>query len=73
MAGGSLQAGLPSNLTPQAICHPDELRISAGGPRAEVYRQGLTEELLAQLRARPEVAAAEMRNGHLELYLLMLE
>ena len=44
---------------------PDELRARTGGPRAEVVGHGFSEELLARLRARPEVVAAEVQNSHL--------
>ena len=46
---------------------PDELRGRAGGPRAEIVGSGFGEQLLAQLRARPEVQLAEVRNGRLSL------
>ncbi len=52
-----------------AVGHPDELRSRTGGPRAEVKGRGFDDAALAKLRARPEVAAAEMRDGHLELLL----
>ncbi len=51
------------------VGHPDELRARTGGPRVQIAGRGFTEEVLAQLRARPEVAAAEVRNSHLEVEL----
>jgi ABC-2 type transport system ATP-binding protein len=48
-----------------ALGHPDELRVRAGGPRVEVVGRGFSEEALAQLRARPEVAAAQAQDAHL--------
>ena len=48
-----------------AVGSPDELRARTGGPRAEVVGHGFSEELLARLRARPEVVAAEVQNSHL--------
>ena len=48
-----------------AVGSPDELRARTGGPRAEVVGHGFSEEVLAQLRARPEVVAAEVQNSHL--------
>jgi ABC-2 type transport system ATP-binding protein len=48
-----------------ALGHPDELRVRAGGPRVEIFGRGFNERMLALLRARPEIAAAEARNGHL--------
>lgn len=52
-----------------AVGHPDELRATAGGPRAEVVGRGFNDETLARLRARSEVAAAELENGRLCLEL----
>ncbi|HEY7124975.1 MAG TPA: ABC transporter ATP-binding protein [Ktedonobacterales bacterium] len=53
-----------------AVGNPDELRLKRGGPQAEIIGAGFTEELLARLRARPEVAAVEAPNGsHLEIQL----
>ena len=46
---------------------PDELRARAGGPRAEIIARGVTERVLALVRARPEVAAAGLQNGHLTI------
>ncbi len=48
---------------------PDELRARTGGPVAEIVGHGLTEQMLAALRERPEVAHAELRNSHLLLEL----
>ena len=48
-----------------AVGHPDELRARASGPRIEVVVRGFSVEALAQLRARPEVVAAEAKNGRL--------
>jgi ABC-2 type transport system ATP-binding protein len=51
-----------------AIGSPDELRArSGGGGRVEVLGRGFTEQALALLRARPEVAAARLQNSHLEI------
>ena len=48
---------------------PDELRASSGGglTHVEVYGRGFSENVLAQLAARPEVSAVRSRNDHLEL------
>ncbi|MHB1134749.1 MAG: ABC transporter ATP-binding protein [Chloroflexota bacterium] len=46
---------------------PDELRGRASVPRAEIVGRGFSEELLARLSERPEVAVAELRNGRLSL------
>jgi len=48
-----------------AVGHPDELRARAGGPRVEVLGLGFSDEALALLRGRPEVAAAAVQNGRL--------
>ncbi len=53
-----------------ALGHPDELRARAGGPRVEVFGRGFTQDVLDQLRARPEVAAAQASNGQLSIDLL---
>jgi ABC-2 type transport system ATP-binding protein len=48
-----------------AVGHPDELRARAGGPRVEILGRNFGKEALALLRARPEVLAATVQNGHL--------
>jgi ABC-2 type transport system ATP-binding protein len=48
-----------------ALGHPDELRAQAGGPRIDISGRSFSEEALSLLRARPEVAAVEARNGRL--------
>jgi ABC-2 type transport system ATP-binding protein len=48
---------------------PDELRARTGGPQAEIVGRGFTEQMLATLRERPEVAYAEVHNSHLLLEL----
>ena len=52
-----------------AVGHPDELRAQSGSPRLEVIGKGFSEQVLARLRARPEVVAAEATNGHLAIEL----
>jgi ABC-2 type transport system ATP-binding protein len=49
------------------VGHPDELRARSGGPRVEVTGRGFSDEALALLRGRPEVAAAALQNGHLAI------
>ena len=44
---------------------PDELRGSKGAPQAEIVGDGFNEKMLTLLRARQEVAQAELQNGHL--------
>ena len=50
-----------------AVGHPDELRTRVGRPRLEIIGRGFDEQILGLLRTRPDVAAVEARNGHLEL------
>ena len=52
-----------------ALGDPDDLRARAGGPRVEIVGRGLNEDALALLRARPEVAAAEVHGDHLTIEL----
>ena len=44
---------------------PDELRGSQGASQAEIRGDGFNEQTLELLRSRPEVAQAELQNGHL--------
>jgi ABC-2 type transport system ATP-binding protein len=48
-----------------AVGRPDELRTRKGAPRVEILGRGFTEKMLATLRARHDVAAAELRNSRL--------
>ncbi|MGE5548884.1 MAG: ATP-binding cassette domain-containing protein [Bacillota bacterium] len=48
-----------------AIGPPDELRYRAGKPRIEITGKGFSDELVAGLRARPEVSAVDRLDGHL--------
>ncbi len=50
-----------------AVGNPDELRARAGGPRVVIVGRGFDERALKLLRARPDVAAAEVKNSHLEI------
>jgi ABC-2 type transport system ATP-binding protein len=50
-----------------ALGNPDELRFKQGGQQAEIVGRGFTDDLLALLRERPEVASADVQNGHLVL------
>lgn len=52
-----------------AVGAPDELRARTGGQEAEIVGHGFTGQVLATLRARPEVAQAEVRNGHFHIAL----
>jgi ABC-2 type transport system ATP-binding protein len=44
---------------------PDALRQRSGKPQAEIVGEGFTPEVLAMLRARPDVEHAETENGRL--------
>jgi ABC-2 type transport system ATP-binding protein len=44
---------------------PDELRGSTGASQAEIVGAGFNEQMLTLLRAMPQVALAELQNGHL--------
>jgi ABC-2 type transport system ATP-binding protein len=48
-----------------AVGQPNELRARSGAPRASVVGYGFNEEMLALLRAQPEVAAASLDHGRL--------
>jgi ABC-2 type transport system ATP-binding protein len=50
-----------------AVGHPDELRARAGGPHVEIVGRGFSDDALALLRARSEVAAVKANNGRLVL------
>ena len=51
------------------VGNPDELRMRTGGPQAEIVGDGFTDQTLALLRERPEVANVELHNSHLTLEL----
>ncbi len=48
-----------------AVGRPNELRARGSGPQAAIAGYGFTEEMLALLRAQPEVAAANLHHGRL--------
>lgn len=48
-----------------ALGHPDELCARTGKPRLEIRARGVMEDVLTQLRNRPEVAAVTGNNGRL--------
>jgi len=52
-----------------AVGSPDMLRQQTGRPQAEISGDGFTPDALAALRARGDIASAEMQNGHLTLEL----
>jgi ABC-2 type transport system ATP-binding protein len=49
------------------VGNPNELRTSQGSPNVELTGRGFTEQLLAALRERPEVAGVEQQNGRLHI------
>lgn len=51
------------------VGNPDELRLSKGSPHVEITGHGFTEQVLASLRARPEVASIEQQNDRLNIEL----
>jgi ABC-2 type transport system ATP-binding protein len=48
---------------------PDELRVREGAPQAEIVGGGFSDQMLALLRERPEVANVELHGGHLTIEL----
>ncbi|HEX2980184.1 MAG TPA: ABC transporter ATP-binding protein, partial [Anaerolineaceae bacterium] len=52
-----------------AVGSPDTLRARTGAPHAEIHGRGFSPEVLAALRARPDVARVETENGHLMIAL----
>jgi len=50
-----------------AVDSPDRLRAQGGSPMVEITGSGFTDDVLAMLRSRPEVAAVEVTNGRLRL------
>lgn len=52
-----------------AVGHPDELRVHAGKPQAEIHGSGFNAQVLASLCARPEVVTVTQENSHLTVQL----
>ncbi len=50
-----------------AVNTTEHLRAGRGARRVEVAGRGFGDELLAHLRARPDVIAAQRRDGHIEV------
>lgn len=48
---------------------PDALRARMGSPQAEIMGSGFTAQMLAHLRAQPEVAQADLHDNHLVIEL----
>ncbi len=51
------------------VGNPADLRLSKGSPHLEITGRGFTGQILALLRARPEVASVEQENGSLRIQL----
>jgi ABC-2 type transport system ATP-binding protein len=52
-----------------AVGQPDRLRAQTGGPRVEIIGRGFDDQALKLLRARVEVADAQVQNHHLVICL----
>ncbi|HYK84542.1 MAG TPA: ABC transporter ATP-binding protein, partial [Ktedonobacteraceae bacterium] len=52
-----------------SVGNPDALRLTTGGPQAEIVGNGFNDQTLALLRQRPEVAHVELHNSHLTIEL----
>ncbi len=59
------QVGVIRNGKLLMVGNPDELRMSKDNPHVEITGRGFTEQILASLRGRPEVAGVEQQNGSL--------
>ena len=54
-----------------AVGHPNQLQVSKNAHRVEIIGRGFEEEVLASLRMRREVIAAEVQNGCLVIQLAL--
>lgn len=59
------QVGVIRNGKLLMVGNPDELRMSKANPHVEITGRGFTEQILASLRERPEVANVEQQNSRL--------
>jgi ABC-2 type transport system ATP-binding protein len=59
------QVGVIRNGKLLMVGNPNDLRMKKGSPRVEIKGRGFTEQILAALRGRPEVAKVEQQNGGL--------
>jgi ABC-2 type transport system ATP-binding protein len=59
------QVGVIRNGKLLMVGNPKELRMGKGSPHVEITGKGFTEQILASLRGRPEVAGVEQQNGSL--------
>jgi len=55
-----------------AVGSPDELRTQAVNPRVEITGSGFTEDLIYELKARPEVKGIELHDGRMSVHLRQL-
>ena len=63
------QVGVIRNGKLLMVGSPDQLRMGKANPHVEISGRGFTEEILASLRRRPEVAGVRQENGKLLLEL----
>jgi ABC-2 type transport system ATP-binding protein len=59
------QVGVIRNGKLLTVDNPDKLRMGKANPHVEITGWGFTEEILASLRGRPEVAGVRQENGKL--------
>jgi ABC-2 type transport system ATP-binding protein len=59
------QVGVIRNGKLLTVDNPDKLRMSKANPHVEITGRGFTEEILASVRGRPEVAGVRQENGKL--------
>ncbi len=59
------QVGVIRNGKLLMVASPNELRLSKGSPHVEIAGRGFTEQILALLRGRSEVAGIEQQNDRL--------
>jgi ABC-2 type transport system ATP-binding protein len=59
------QVGVIRNGKLLTVGSPDKLRMGKANPHVEITGRGFTEEILASLRGRPEVAGVRQENGKL--------
>jgi ABC-2 type transport system ATP-binding protein len=59
------QVGVIRNGKLLTVDNPDKLRMGKANPHVEITGRGFTEEILASLRGRPEVAGVRQENGKL--------
>ena len=63
------QVGVIHNGRLLLVGNPNELRMNKGSLHVEITGRGFTEQILASLRGRPEVAGVEQQNGNLHIEL----